>query len=759
MPHPTATTTLQQHLTGTSGVGLFGRGRSPVGGLEAVLLALALASTVALPSHAAAQSQLVWENVYANGATATPVVIGGTTVSITGVDASGVGSPGNFTVNYGTRGSHSGYWESGLDAATQADLLTIALSFSQQVESLEFSLLDIDTNFQFHDSVTVVGWNGTAPFAPTTVGLGIAVDEVGPGVYSGLASIGNGSDLANVDLRFDQLVDSVTFVYGPGPKAAANPALQVMGLSDLTWTLPCLPTVLVSTTAELRAAVANPCVTLILLAPGLYDLTASGGGALVIDQDKTLRNAGGGEAILDGAGASRVVDVRAGTLVELDGLTITGGSIGGNGAGIRTRGDLVVRNSTITGNAGGRVGGIFHRQGTILLQNVTVSGNTGSRGSGLDLRAGARLEHVTVAENQGGGIRSRANSVTLVNTLVADNAGGEIEGTITSLGGNLVEGGCTGCGAGDLTADPSLLPLAMNGGTSRTHALAPASVAIDAANAAAGLPTDQRGVARPVGAGFDIGAYEAPASIAVTVTAAAAAADRLPSNGTAYVETFSVLNTGPGASAYVLTATTSGSAAVVDSIRGPGLTFGAPADSALTATLAGNGGSVVVSVFYTVDDVAAGTTDPVSLTATSQSSPATSDVDTTTVTVVRPLLGLTKLASVAGDTIPGAPVTYQMTITNLGTEDATVVEVLDSLPPEVDYVLGSTTETLPAGIPATLAFDDGTDTWSYTPVAGGCGATPGSDRCVRAIRWTLDAPLPATAPDNAVVFGFTAEIR
>ena len=135
------------------------------------------------------------------------------------------------------------------------------------------------------------------------------------------------------------------------------------------------------------------------------------------------------------------------------------------------------------------------------------------------------------------------------------------------------------------------------------------------------------------------------------------------------------------------------------------------------------------------------------------------DDDATTVAVVRPLLGLTKLASVAGDTIPGAPVTYQMTVTNLGTEDATVVEVLDSLPAEVDYVVGSTTETLPSGLTATLASDDGSDTWSYSPVSAGCGAAAGNDRCVRAIRWTLDAPLPSTAPDNAVVFGFTAGIR
>lgn len=718
-----------------------------------------------VPVGVAAQSQLVWENEYANGAPATPVTIDGTTVSIVGIDAFLVGSPGNFTVNYGTRGAHTGYWESGLDANTQSDFLTITMAFSQSVESLEFSLLDIDTNDQFHDSITVVGWNGTTAFAPTTIGLGVAVAQVGPGAYSGLASIGNSSPDANVDLRFDQLVDSVTFVYGPGPRASANPNLQVLGFSDLSWTLPCVSTVSVGTTAELRAAVANPCVALILMSPGLFDLTDSGSGHLLINQDKTLRNVGGGEVVIDAAGASRVMDIRAGITVELDGLTISGGNAG-NGAGVRSRADLTLRNSTITGNTGNNGGGLFHRSGSLLMENVTVSGNSVSgSGGGLDLRAGAQLVHVTVAGNsagRGGGLRSRSATVSLANTLVADNptgSGGQIRGTISSLGVNLVEGGCSGCSGADLTADPSLLPLASNGGDTRTHALAPASIAIDAGSPVFGLPTDQRDIARPIGPGFDIGAYEAPLAYAVDVSAAQAAADRLPSNGTTYSEAFTVTNTGPASSAYTLQATSAGSAVAVDSIRGPGVTFGAPADSARTANLAGSGGSVSVSVFYTVADVAAGTDDPVTLTATSVVAPSVDGSDLTTVSVVRPLLGLTKLASVVGDTVPGAPVTYQMTVTNLGTEAAALVELVDSLPAEVDYVLGSISQTLPSGIGVSLAFDDGTDSWTYTPVPAGCGAAAGNDRCVRAIRWTLDAPLPATAPDNAVVFGFTAGIR
>jgi len=717
------------------------------------------------PMGATAQSQLVWEDEYGSGATAGPVTIDGTMVTVSNFDPFGIGSPGNATVNYGVRGAHAGYWEAGMNATNRSQFLTMSLTFSQPVEALAFSMLDIDTNNLFHDSISVVGWSGNTPFTPTTTFLGAAVAEVVPGVYSGQFNVDNNSTAANVGLRFDQPLDSVTFSYGPGPNASANPDLQVMGLSDLSWTLPCLSTLVVSTTAELRAAVANPCVTLILMNPGTYALSASGSGQLDIGADKTLRNVGGGEVIIDAVGASRVIEVRNGATVELDGLTITGGS-SGNGGGIFTRGDLTVRNSTVTGNSANNGAGVFHRSGNLLMENVTVSGNTASRdGGGLDIRAGAQLTHVTIANNsarRGAGLRSRNSSATITNTLIADNqnnSGGEIRGNITSVGINLVEGGCSGCSGGDLTGDPGLLPLASNGGDSRTHALGAGSIALDAASPAFGLSTDQRGVGRPSGPGYDIGAYEAALSVAVTVLADSSAASRLPSNGTGYTESFTVTNSGASASAYDLEATATGSAAIVDSIRGPGVTWGARPDSALTSVLAGNGGSTSILVFYSVPDAAAGTSEPLGLTGTSVSAGSVSDTDATTGTIVRPFLGMTKIASVAGDTVPGAAITYQMTVTNLGTEAAAQVELLDSLPPMVDYLVGSASETLPAGIAATLEFDDGSGAWTYTPVSLGCGGPAGFDRCVRAVRWSLDTPLPAAAPDNAAVFTLVAGIR
>ena len=56
-----------------------------------------------------------------------------------------------------------------------------------------------------------------------------------------------------------------------------------------------------------------------------------------------------------------------------------------------------------------------------------------------------------------------------------------------------------------------LLPLAANGGATRTHALSPASPALERGSNPNALATDQRGVGyvRDAGPGTDIGAYEA----------------------------------------------------------------------------------------------------------------------------------------------------------------------------------------------------------------------------------------------------------
>jgi uncharacterized repeat protein (TIGR01451 family) len=182
---------------------------------------------------------LVWENEFADEAVATPVTIGDVTVSVAGSDPSGIGRAGNFSVEYDALGTHAGFWVVDVDATSRSQSVTFGLSFSAAIDSLRFTLLDVDRRVgppQFQDSVTVRGWNGTTSFAPTVESIGSETHQTAPGVFAGETEV-TGLAAANVALRFDQPVDSVTFVYGPGPASASNPAQQTVGISDLTWSV------------------------------------------------------------------------------------------------------------------------------------------------------------------------------------------------------------------------------------------------------------------------------------------------------------------------------------------------------------------------------------------------------------------------------------------------------------------------------------------------------------------------------------------
>ena len=150
-----------------------------------------------------------------------------------------------------------------------------------------------------------------------------------------------------------------------------------------------------------------------------------------------------------------------------------------------------MNNSTISGNQGGHAGGIVTTSwaSPIFLNNSTVSFN-------------------------GGGLYNAAGTVTMKNTILADNGpSGNCSfqgGTLISLGHNLsTDGWCGGLNpATDLNSTAAqLAPLALNlPGSTKTHALLPGSPAIDKGGDC--LAVDQRGVPRPQGAACDIGAYE-----------------------------------------------------------------------------------------------------------------------------------------------------------------------------------------------------------------------------------------------------------
>lgn len=258
------------------------------------------------------------------------------------------------------------------------------------------------------------------------------------------------------------------------------------------------------------------------LPPGLPINEAGGGG---------LRNGAG--LILDG--------------VRLQGNRVNGTSPADAGGGLFNSAACVLQNSTIDQNRAARGGGIANQAGsTLKIQASTLHDNQAGSGAGLfneggavivnstfsgnraregALSSGGGLLNVgdldliqsTIASNQageaGGGI-SNEGGLSLVNTLLAGNIGGDcnLPQAMTSKGHNLDSDATCGLSAAtDLSGmDPKIDILAPHGGATKTHGLLLGSPAVDQGRDlhAEGVSTDQRGVARPQGRAFDIGAFE-----------------------------------------------------------------------------------------------------------------------------------------------------------------------------------------------------------------------------------------------------------
>lgn len=286
------------------------------------------------------------------------------------------------------------------------------------------------------------------------------------------------------------------------------------------------------------------------------DNVAMGGGVYVDSLEMTDSTISGNSARADVGSADDgyYITVGGGAYVRGN-LTLHDSTISGNtiettspdlkadGGGLFVRGEAQIVGSTIADNsADGDGGGLFKmvysmfgdiNATKLVISNSTVSGNSARSGGGIASSRGVILANSTVAFNTGsegaGGVMFRLDGVehslgdlSVQSSIVAHNDAGDgaplatdldADAALTVTGANsLVQqaGATITLPADTLDTDPLLLPLAWNGGPTRTHALGAGSPAIDTGNNAANLSFDQRGegFARVSGAAADIGAFE-----------------------------------------------------------------------------------------------------------------------------------------------------------------------------------------------------------------------------------------------------------
>lgn len=224
-------------------------------------------------------------------------------------------------------------------------------------------------------------------------------------------------------------------------------------------------------------------------------------GPLTIDQSTVAENSAANAGAL--LAAANTTLITRSTFRDNQAVSNDGGAIFvGDGA------NITIANSTFANNSAVGYGGVLVTIAgspavppTVNIINSTLNGN--SAGSGA--------------------LYVFQGSVTLQNTIVAYNAGGNCAGT-TSAGNNLSSDDSCGGGPADNSGiAPQLGPLANNGGATETYALLPGSPAINGGNT--GICTtapvnsvDQRGAARSA-TNCDIGAVEHMTTFEVTTTA------------------------------------------------------------------------------------------------------------------------------------------------------------------------------------------------------------------------------------------------
>ncbi len=179
-----------------------------------------------------------------------------------------------------------------------------------------------------------------------------------------------------------------------------------------------------------------------------------------------------------------------------------GGAIRASGGGV----GVTVDSSTLSANQAATGGGIFASGATLSVQNSTLSGNRAGAGGGGGIRSVAgndlTVENSTIARNHasgvGGGGLYADGAETLRSSIVSGNTlgggvGSDISGAVEAADSNLLENPAGGHAlvdgvAGNIVGrDPLLAPLAPNGGPTLTHALLPASPALDAGSNFAAL--------------------------------------------------------------------------------------------------------------------------------------------------------------------------------------------------------------------------------------------------------------------------------
>jgi hypothetical protein len=181
-------------------------------------------------------------------------------------------------------------------------------------------------------------------------------------------------------------------------------------------------------------------------------------GDLDVLEDVTIHGAGAATTIIDAAHKDRVLDVAAGAAVQIEGVTLTGGTgragqlgppggdggAGGDGGGIRNQGTLTLVGCVVTDNLAGAGGA-----------GGSATGSAGASGPPSIQAGGSGLGGQGGVGGRGGGIFS-TGVLTLTSSRIALNGAGQGGTSGDGTGGAALSAGPSdGAGGGDGSALPA----------------------------------------------------------------------------------------------------------------------------------------------------------------------------------------------------------------------------------------------------------------------------------------------------------------